>query len=57
MIERRDGPWDLRLPADIEQVLNDSLVKLFELMKEDHKLRWRLRALRGISENAVPGLE
>ena len=45
MIERRDDPRDPRLPADIEQVLNDSLVKLFKLMKEDHKLRWRLRAL------------
>jgi len=45
MIERRDDLRDPRLPADIEQVLNDSLVKLFELMKEDHKLRWRLRAL------------
>jgi hypothetical protein len=38
-------PWDPRSPADIEQVLNDSLVKLLELMKEDHKLRWRLGAL------------
>jgi len=45
MIERRDDSRDHRSPADIEQVLNDSLVNLFELMKEDHKLRWRLRAL------------
>jgi len=45
MIERRDDPRVPRSPADIEQVLDDSLVKLFELMKEDYKLRWRLRAL------------
>jgi hypothetical protein len=36
---------DPRLPADIEQVLNDSLIKLFELVEKDHKLRRRLRAL------------
>jgi hypothetical protein len=45
MIERRDDPRDSHLPADIEQVLNDSLIKLFKLMKEDHKLRRGLRAL------------
>ena len=45
MIERRGDPRYPRSPADIEQVLNDSFVKLFELMKEDHKLWWRLRAI------------
>jgi hypothetical protein len=27
---------DSRLPADTEQVLDDSLVELFELVKENH---------------------
>ena len=34
--ERRHNPRDRRLPADAEHVLNDGLIKLLKLMKEDY---------------------